>query len=140
MKKVQVYAIRHQHAGVLTGKLYQTPPSEDVVASVTLRMGAGWTKIVPVELEIEEGKPFDEAPAPERETQTIDASEVASAASVGIMNDLVISGTATVSDPPKTLPKGRGRWRTTPAPSSTPLRRTSQRWRVTPSSRSRPVR
>lgn len=101
---VQVYAIRHQHAGIIATRLYQVPPDEAVVKEVTKRFGAGWSMVVPVELEVETGLSFEPVPVQEtREKLVITSSDVGDAGAVldGVLPAVVVSGSARV-DPPQT--------------------------------------
>jgi hypothetical protein len=47
-----VYAIRHQRAGIITTRLYVERPSDDEVLRVARAHGDGWTRVVPLPIEV----------------------------------------------------------------------------------------
>lgn len=65
-----VYAIRHQRAGIITERLYVERPTDDEVLRVARDHGDGWTRVVPLPLDVPEharaiGDHLDEYPEPE---------------------------------------------------------------------------
>jgi hypothetical protein len=49
---VKAYVIRHQRLGFLMDRVYAKPPSNDEFRARTASLGEGWSKVVPIELEL----------------------------------------------------------------------------------------